>query len=135
MRYTKPGTCEYCGEPFPPGRREDARFCPGSACRVANHRREQRREEAAAAMANEWPAETLAAYESLTTQYPQAAPTLLDLFNDEGQAAAAAAVKLAYELTKDCEAVWTERLMDARQEALSYEAECEVLEEVRRLVK
>jgi hypothetical protein len=126
--------CDYCGQPFEASR-SDARFCPGSACRVANHRREQRREEAAAAMAGEWPAETLAAYQSLTTQYPQAAPTLLDLFSDEGQAAAAAAVKLAYEVVGVCEATWGQRLRRAQDVARKYEKECKVLEEVRRLVK
>jgi hypothetical protein len=126
--------CDYCGQPFEASRR-DARFCPGSACRVANHRREQRREEAAAAMASEWPAETLAAYQSLTTQYPQAAPTLLDLFSDEGQAAAAAAVLLAVEVVGVCEATWGRRLRRAQDVARKYEEECQVLEEVRRLVR
>jgi hypothetical protein len=125
--------CDYCDDPFEASRR-DAQFC-STKCRVANHRREQRREEAAAAMASEWPAETLAAYQSLTTQYPAAAPTLLDLFSDEGQAAAAAAVLLAVEIVGKCEAAWGQRLNRAQDVARKYQEECEVLEEVRQLVR
>jgi predicted nucleic acid-binding Zn ribbon protein len=125
--------CDYCNDPFEASR-SDAQFC-STKCRVANHRREQRREETAVAMASEWPAETLAAYQSLTTQYPLAAPTLLDLFSDEGQAAAAAAVLLAVEVVGVCEATWVKRVKLAQDAAFKYEQQCKVLEEVRRLVK
>ncbi len=88
--------CEYCGEEFESSR-QDARFC-SSKCRTAHHRREKRREQAAASMAATWDTYTQSAYASITGEVPAAADEIKDIYINHSAAAAAAAVKMAHSI-------------------------------------
>lgn len=126
MRY-----CDYC-ERLLKSRRSDARFCTGSACRTANHRREKKRKASKKAIAK-WPQEVTTACR-LVGRSEALTNAIKDYHGRHGDRAAAAAVVLMAKLAAFMDSKHAREMAQHDQRIARLERLAARLEVVKKLV-